>query len=47
MYWKENAKVMTAAILSGTQDEKEINNSHPDFIVRSLKELKQILNDPV
>jgi phosphonoacetaldehyde hydrolase len=37
-----NANVMTAAILSGTQDEKEIINSQPDFIIRSLTDLVQI-----
>ena len=39
----KNAKVMTAAILSGTQDEKEIVGAKPDFIIRSLDELKQIV----
>ena len=40
----KNAKVMTVAILSGTQNEKEIIKSEPDFTIRSLKELRQILN---
>jgi phosphonatase-like hydrolase len=39
----KNARVFTAAILSGTQDEKEIISQQPDFIIRSLAELKEIL----
>jgi phosphonoacetaldehyde hydrolase len=41
----KNAKVMTVAILSGTQDEKDIISSQPDFTIRSLHELKQIFNE--
>ena len=40
----KNAKVKTVAILSGTQDEKEIADAGPDFIIRSLVELKQIVS---
>ena len=39
----KNAKVMTAVILSGTQDEKEIASQRPDFIIRSLNELRNIV----
>lgn len=39
----KNASVTTAAILSGTQDEKEIIGSQPDFIIRTLDEIKQII----
>ena len=40
----KNAKVKTVAILSGTQDEKEILRANPDFKIRSLNELKQMIN---
>lgn len=39
----KNAGVKTAAILAGTQDEKEIRKQNPDFIICELTELKQIL----
>lgn len=39
----KNAGVMTMAILSGTQEEKEIVDAGPDFIIRSLMELVQII----
>ncbi len=38
----KNAQVLTAAILSGTQDEKELTLQQPDFIIRHLTELKEI-----
>jgi len=40
----KNANVYTLAILSGTQDEKEILNQQPDFVIRSLIEIKEIIN---
>jgi phosphonoacetaldehyde hydrolase len=40
----KNAKVMTAAILSGTQGEQEILSSQPDLVIRSLKEIRKFLN---
>jgi HAD superfamily hydrolase (TIGR01549 family) len=39
----KNAGVKTVAILSGTQDEQKIIDQRPDFIIRSLKELKEII----
>jgi len=39
----KNAKVKTVAILSGTQGEKEIVDAGPDFIIRSLIEIKKIV----
>ena len=41
----KNAGVKTVAILAGTQDEKEIRKHNPDFIIRELMDLKQILED--
>lgn len=38
----KNAGVKTVAILSGTQDEKEILKQNPDFIIHHLRELKGI-----
>lgn len=38
-----NANVLTAAILSGTQRERELSDEKPDFIIQSLTELKQIV----
>jgi len=40
----KNAGVMTAALLSGTQDENEILSHKPDFVLRSLTEIKEIIN---
>ena len=39
----KNAGVKTAAIQSGTQDEKEIIKQHPDFIIHHLGELMDIV----
>ena len=39
----KNAGVKTVAVLSGTQDEKEIIKQKPDFIIHHLVELKEIL----
>ena len=39
----KNAGVKTVAILSGTQDEKEILKEKPDFVIRQLTELKEII----
>lgn len=39
----KNARVKTVAILSGTQEEKEILKMKPDFVIRQLTELKDIL----
>jgi len=39
-----NAKVKTVAILSGTQEEREIVEAGPDLIIRSLTELKKIFS---
>jgi HAD superfamily hydrolase (TIGR01549 family) len=39
----KNARVKTIAILSGTQDEKEIVDSGPDFSIQSLMEIKQVI----
>lgn len=39
----KNAKVKTAAILSGTQPEELLRNAQPDFILNSLKELIDII----
>jgi phosphonoacetaldehyde hydrolase len=39
----KNAKVWTAVILSGTQDESELINQNPDFTIRSLAELNKII----
>lgn len=40
----KNAKVFTAAILSGTQEEKILLNEHPDIVIRQLAELKKIID---
>lgn len=39
----KNAGVKTVAILSGTQEEKEILKQNPDFIIHHLRELKGIV----
>jgi phosphonoacetaldehyde hydrolase len=39
----KNANVLTAAILSGTADEKELATERPDFIIRSLTDLIKIV----
>ncbi len=39
----KNAGVKTVAILSGTQDEEEISKQQPDFTIRQLSELKEII----
>ena len=39
----KNAGVATAVILSGTQNEEDLIKEKPDFIIRSLIELKEIL----
>ncbi|HEV8514048.1 MAG TPA: HAD family hydrolase [Cyclobacteriaceae bacterium] len=39
----ENAKVRTAAILSGTQPEELLRSAHPDFILNNLEELIDII----
>ena len=41
----KNAGVLTAAILSGTQNEREIAQQQPDFIIHSLAELQNIVAD--
>jgi HAD superfamily hydrolase (TIGR01549 family) len=41
----KNANVMTAAILSGTQSEKEIASQRPDFIIHSLRQLWDIVKN--
>jgi HAD superfamily hydrolase (TIGR01549 family) len=40
----KNARVLTAVLLSGTQDEVSLVKLHPDFILHSLTELKEILS---
>ncbi|MBL0023607.1 MAG: HAD-IA family hydrolase [Saprospiraceae bacterium] len=39
----QNANVLTAVILSGTQPEEWLLKAKPDFVLRSLSELKNIL----
>jgi len=39
----KNANVMTAALLSGTQAEDVLRNEKPDYVMRSLAELIQIV----
>lgn len=39
----KNAKVFTAAILSGTANESDLRMQKPDFIIRSLSELINIV----
>jgi phosphonatase-like hydrolase len=39
----KNAGIMTVAVLSGTQDEQDIRYQRPDFVIRSLKELREII----
>jgi phosphonoacetaldehyde hydrolase len=39
----KNAGALTAVLLSGTQDEVSLVKLHPDFILHSLSELKEIL----
>lgn len=41
----KNAGVKAVAILSGTQEEKEIRKQKPDFVIHQLTELKDILAD--
>lgn len=40
----KNAGVATAVILSGTQAEEDLIKEKPDFVIRSLMELKEIIN---
>ncbi|OGU34328.1 MAG: hypothetical protein A2068_14160 [Ignavibacteria bacterium GWB2_35_6b] len=40
----KNAGVATAVILSGTQNEEDLIKEKPDFVIRSLMELKEIIN---
>lgn len=40
----KNARVATAVILSGTQNEGDLRKENPDFVIRSLNELKEIIN---
>jgi phosphonoacetaldehyde hydrolase len=40
----KNAGVITGVILSGTQDEDEFGEYHPDFMIRSLQELPAYIN---
>ena len=39
----KNANVMTAALLSGTQNESVLRKENPDFVLKSLGELIQIV----
>ena len=39
----KNADVLTAALLSGTQPDEDIIKEHPDFTIRFLSELKDII----
>lgn len=39
----KNAKVLTAAILTGTQSNDNLINEKPDFVIRSLMELREIV----
>jgi HAD superfamily hydrolase (TIGR01549 family) len=39
----KNANVMTAAILTGTQPESALRTEKPDYLIRSLLELRQIV----
>ncbi len=39
----KNANVMTAALLSGTQPETLLRKENPDYVLKSLNELKQIV----
>lgn len=39
----KNANVMTAAILNGTQPEAALRNEKPDYVIRRLLELKNIV----
>lgn len=39
----KNAGVITAVLLSGSQDKKDLINESPDFILNSLSEIKQII----
>ncbi|HZY78986.1 MAG TPA: HAD family hydrolase [Cyclobacteriaceae bacterium] len=39
----KNANVMTAVILSGTQSENVLRKENPDYVIKSLSELKQIV----
>lgn len=40
----KNAGVATAVILSGTQEEDSLRKENPDFEIRTLIELKEIIN---
>lgn len=40
----KNAGVIIAAILSGTQDESQIRKENPDFVIKSLLQIKDIIN---
>jgi len=40
----KNAGTLTAVLLAGTQDEVSLVKLHPDFILHSLTELKEILS---
>jgi phosphonoacetaldehyde hydrolase len=39
----KNANVMTAAILSGTQTEEVLRSEKPDYVIKRLLDLKQIV----
>jgi phosphonoacetaldehyde hydrolase len=39
----KNANVMTAVILSGTQPEEMLRNENPDYVIRRLSDLRQIV----
>lgn len=39
----KNAGVNTAVILSGTQPEDQLRSANPDFVIRRLSEIKQIV----
>jgi phosphonatase-like hydrolase len=39
----KNAQVKTAVILAGTQPDNVLKDQNPDFIIRSLSEIKQLI----
>jgi phosphonatase-like hydrolase len=39
----KNAGVLTAAVLTGTQTQEELEEHQPDFILTSIKEIKNII----
>lgn len=39
----KNAEVLTAALLSGTQDAQLLRHSKPDYVINKLTEIKQIV----